>query len=129
MEVRIEKKEDGSYIAYSENVPGLVAIGTGETVSEAKDDFMNSLEELAEDMTEAEKAQKITEPIFHFDLSSLFEYYKVINVSAFARMFGMNDTLLRQYKKGNTYVSDAQIARIEDNIHKLGVELATLKLT
>lgn len=129
MDVRIEKQEDGSYIAYSNNVPGIVAIGTGDTVSEAKDDFMNTLDELAEDMTEEEKSEKITAPVFHFDLSSLFEYYKVINVSAFARMFGMNDTLLRQYKKGNTYVSDAQVARIEDNIHKLGAELASLKLT
>lgn len=129
MDVRIEKQEDGSFIAYSNNVPGMVAIGTGDTVTEAKEDFMNSLDELAEDMTEAEKAEKITKPVFHFDLSSLFEYYKVINVSAFARMFGMNDTLLRQYKRGNTYVSDAQVARIEENIHKLGAELASLKLT
>ena len=129
MEVKIEKQSDGSYIAYNVGVEGLVAIGTGNTVSEAKADFVNSLEEMAEDMTEEEKARLITKPVFHFDIASLFEYYKVINISAFAKMFGMNDTLLRQYKRGDTYISDKQIERIESGIHKLGRELCELRLT
>lgn len=129
MEVKIEKQSDGSYIAYNVGVEGLVAIGTGDTVSEAKADFANSLEEMAEDMTEEEKARLITKPEFHFDIASLFEYYKVINVSAFAKMFGMNDTLLRQYKRGDTYISDRQIERIESGIHELGRELCELRLS
>lgn len=52
MEVRIEKQEDGSYIAYNVGVDGMVAIETGNTEKEAKEDFANSLEEMAEDMTE-----------------------------------------------------------------------------
>lgn len=129
MEVRIEKQEDGSYIAYNVGVDGMVAIGTGNTVREAKEDFANSLEEMAEDMTEEEKATLITTPEYHFDISSLFEYYKVINISAFAKMFGMNDTLLRQYKRGDTYISDNQIERIETGIHQLGKELCELRLS
>lgn len=129
MEVRIEKQADGTYIAYNVGVKGLVAIGTGDTVAEAKEDFINSLQEAAEDMTDEKKARLITTPVFHFDISSLFEYYKVINVSAFARLIGMNDALLRQYKKGNTYISDSQIGRIEEGIHSLGKELCELKLS
>jgi len=129
MEVRIEKQNDGTYIAYSVNVRGLSCIGTGDTVAEAKEDFANSLEELAEDMTAEEKERLITKPVFHFDISSLFEYYKVINVSAFAKIIGMNDTLLRQYKKGNTYISDKQLSKIENGIHKLGQELCALQLS
>lgn len=128
MDVRIEKQEDGTYIAYNTGVPGLVAIGTGETVAEAKEDFSNSLDEMAQDMTEEEKGRLITNPVFHFDVSSLFEYYKVINVSAFARVLGMNDTLLRQYKQGNTYISDKQLSKIENGIHALGKELCELRL-
>lgn len=128
MDVKIEKQKDGSYIAYNVGIEGMVAIGTGDTVSEAKEDFRNSLEEMAEDMTDEEKARMITEPVFHFDISSLFEYYKVINMSAFAKMIGMNDTLLRQYKKGGTYISDSQIDRIEKGIHRLGEELCALSL-
>lgn len=128
MEVRIEKQNDGSYIAYNVDTDGLAAIGTGDTVSEAKEDFANSLEELAEDMTPQEKERLITTPVFHFDISSLFEYYKVINVSALAKFLGMNDTLLRQYKKGNTYISDKQLTKIENGIHALGKELCELRL-
>lgn len=67
-------------------------------------------------------------PDYKFDLSSLFEYYKMINVSAFARFVGINDTLMRQYRKGNTYISDAQLRKIEDGIHKLGHEFSRLQL-
>lgn len=128
MEVKIEKQEDGSYIAYNTGVDGMVAIGTGNSVKEAKEDFENSLMEMAEDMTEEERKKLITVPEYHFDISSLFEYYKVINMSAFAKMVGINDTLLRQYKKGNTYISDKQLNKIEQGIHNLGKELCELRL-
>lgn len=129
MEVRIEKQADGSFTAYSVGVPGIVAIGTGLSVREAKADFENSLEEIAEDMSPAERAAIITTPEYHFDISSLFEYYKVINISAFAKRLGMNDTLLRQYKQGNTYISDKQLDKIESGIHTLGRELCELRLS
>lgn len=129
MEVRIEKQGDGSYIAYNVGVNGMVAIGTGGSVREAKEDFENSLEEMKEDMTDEEILRIITVPEYHFDISSLFEYYKVINISAFAKLLGMNDTLLRQYKKGDTYISERQLKRIEKGIHNLGRELCELRLS
>lgn len=129
MEVRIEKQGDGSYIAYNVGVNGMVAIGTGGSVREAKEDFENSLEEMKEDMTEEEISRIISVPEYHFDISSLFEYYKVINISAFAKLLGMNDTLLRQYKKGGTYISERQLKKIEKGIHNLGRELCELRLS
>ncbi len=132
MEVRIEKQNDGSYIAYNTGDEKFVIIGTGDTVSEAKEDFFNSIEETKESYEEEglsvpEALKEV--PNFHFDISSLFEYYKVLNVSAFAKIVGINATLLRQYKQGNTYISDKQIEKIESGIHKLGKELCELKLT
>lgn len=64
MEVRIERQADGTYIAYNQGVPGLVAIGTGNSVEEAETDFNNSLEEIAETMTEEEKHAILTPPEF-----------------------------------------------------------------
>ena len=46
-------------------------------------------------------------------ICSLFEYYKVLNVTAFAKSIGLNDSLMRQYKKGDTYISDVQLSKIE----------------
>ncbi len=48
MEVRIEKQKDGSYIAYNTGDEKFVLIGTGDTVSKAKEDFFNSIEESKE---------------------------------------------------------------------------------
>ena len=131
MKVQIEKQDDGSYIAYNTTGNMLQLIGTGETVAEAKSDFMNSMQEMIESCKEDGEAIPTAlteEPEFFFDMSSLFEYYSVINVSAFAKLVGINDSLLRQYKRGGTYISDAQLGKIEAGIHQLGKEFSSLRL-
>lgn len=132
MKVTIEKQSDGTYIAYNTEDKRLSLIGTGDTVSEAKDDFFNSIKEVTEslqEMGETVPGCLLEEPEFKFDLASFFEYYSVLNVSAFARFVGINDALMRQYKKGNTYISESQLSKIEKGIHTLGKEFASLRLT
>lgn len=121
-QVSIEKQSDGTYIAYNTNVDGLSLIGVGNTVNEAKADFFNSMKEVAETYDEGEKVPQClkADPVFKFDLASLFEYYSVLNVSAFAKFVGINDSLMRQYKRGNTYISESQLKKIEDGIHTIG---------
>ena len=131
MVVAVEKQKDGTYIAYNTNESDVTLVGTGNTVSEAKDDFFNSMQETVEACKESGMeipAVLNDEPVFRFDISSLFEYYGMINVSAFARYLGINEALLRQYKKGDTYISESQLKRIEDGIHTLGNEFTRLKL-
>ena len=129
LNVTIEKQSDGTYIAYNTNIDGLSLFGTGNTVSEAKEDFNNSMIEVAETYEENEVPKCLkTTPVFKFDLASLFEYYSMLNISAFARFVGINTTLMRQYKQGNTYISEKQLQKIEDGIHKLGNEFSNLKL-
>ncbi len=131
MKVSIEKQSDGSYIAYNTTGEKVQLIGTGETVKEAKEDFFNSIEEVKGDYIErnSDVPPELTEDVdFHFDISSLFEYYKIFNVSALGRYLGINPGLMRQYKKGDTPISDAQLEKIENGIHRLAHELATLSL-
>lgn len=131
MNVTIEKQQDGTYMAYNTEESDFSLIGTGDTVSEAKTDFFNSIEEVKQSMTDNDieiPAILTQKPVFKFDLASLFEYYSMLNVSAFARFIGINDALMRQYKKGNTYISDAQLQKIESGIHSLGREFTSLKL-
>lgn len=132
MKVTIEKQSDGTYIAYETGENQSTLIGTGSSVSEAKSDFFNSVQEVIEmfkEMGEQVPEYLMEEPEFKFDLASLFEYYSVLNVSAFARFVGINDALMRQYKKGNTYISESQLSKIEQGIHTLGREFASLRLT
>lgn len=131
MKIRIEKQSDGSYIAYNTTGDEVQALGTGATIKEAKEDFYNTLEELKDSYTDL--GEDIPECLiedmeFQFDISSLFEFYSMLNASAFARYIGINDSLLRQYRSGAATLSDKQLKKIEAGIHKLGTELAALQL-
>lgn len=131
MKVSIEKQSDGSYIAYNTTGEKVQLIGTGNTVKEAKEDFFNSIDEVLQ--TYAEIGDDIPaflneEVEFCFDISSLFEYYSMLNASALGRYLGINDSLMRQYRKGDTPISDKQLEKIEAGIHRLGSELAALRL-
>ena len=131
MIVSIEKQSDGSYIAYNTTGDYVTLIGTGDSVFEAKEDFYNSIEEVKQSYTDRHDPvpECLCEEVeFHFDLSSLFEYYNMFNVSALGRYLGINPGLMRQYKKGDTYISDAQLEKIEAGIHRLGTELAALSI-
>ncbi len=129
--VSIEKDTDGGFLAYNIDESDYTLIGRGKSVAEAKEDFFNSVEEILDSCKKAGRPvpEELTEPPhFQFDVSSLFEYYSMINVSAFARYIGINDALMRQYKQGRTYVSEAQLKKIENGIHKLGSEFSELRI-
>lgn len=131
MKAVVEKQSDGTYIAYNPDGKNVTLIGTGDTVKEARQDFLNSINEAIEGYKEAgmEVPVELSENIeFSFDISSLFEYYSVFNVSALGRYIGINPGLMRQYKKGDTPISDAQLEKIENGIHRLANELASLSL-
>lgn len=131
MTVAIEKQNDGTYIAYNTGDEKFSAIGSGATIAEAKEDFFNSVEEMKEtyqEHGEAVPAELLEAPVFKFDLSSFFEYYSFINVTAFAKMMGMNSSLMRQYKKGNTYISSAQLEKIQTFVNQMGVDFQSLRL-
>lgn len=131
MKVSIEKQSDGTYIAYNTTGDKVTLIGTGDTVKEAKEDFFNTIEEVKQsyiDLGDEMPACLSEEIEFRFDISSLFEYYSMFNVSALGRYLGINDSLMRQYRRGDTHISDKQLKKIEDGIHRLATELAALRL-
>jgi predicted RNase H-like HicB family nuclease len=57
------------------------------------------------------------------DMPQFFEFYKEINVSAFSKRAGINQSLLSQYIKGIKKPSSSQIQRILKEVNKLGREL------
>lgn len=61
-------------------------------------------------------------------MASLFDYFDWINVSKVAKRIGINSSLLRQYRSGNTYISEKQASKIEHGIHELSKELASVSL-
>jgi predicted RNase H-like HicB family nuclease len=131
MLVAIEKQGVGTYIAYNKDGDEFTALGSGDTIAEAKEDFFNSIEEMKEVYQESGDevpAAMMEKPTFKFDLASFFEYYSFINVTAFAKMIGINGSLMRQYKKGNTYISDAQLQKIQTFVNNMGTDFQGLRL-
>ena len=127
----IEKGKDGTFSIFTPDLQHTI-IGEGNTVTEAKTDFVNSYNEMVASYTE--KNEEISAELqniifeFNYDLASLFNQYDFINVSKFAQMAGINASLMRQYKSGNQYISENQLSKIEKAIHKMADEMAAIKL-
>lgn len=127
----IEKGKDGTFGIFTPDLKSTV-IGEGNTVGEAKIDFLNSVNELILYYKESEK--HLPEELidiefeFKFDIASLFNYYNFINVSQFAKSAGINPSLMRQYKTGHQYISENQVLKIETALHKIAKEFAEIKL-
>lgn len=126
----IEKGTDGTYTIFTPDLQHTI-IGEGTTVEEAKADFENSVMEMTESYNKEDlpKELKDLEFQFKYDISSIFDYFRFVNVTQFAKTAGISPSLLRQYKAGNTYISERQISKIETALHKIGKELSTVKLS
>lgn len=125
----IEKGKDGTFGIYTPDIDTTI-IGEGKTVAEAKADFENSVREIVESYGTNELPTELRDITFEykFDISSLFDYFDWINISKVASKIGINASLLRQYKQGKTYISETQALKIENGIHLLGEELASVSL-
>ena len=127
----IEKGADGTYSIYTAHTISTI-VGEGQTVAEAKADFELALQEyyktyqeLGEEIPEEMRGAEIE---YKYDIPSLFNNFDFINVSKFARYAGINASLLRQYKTGDTYISEAQAKKIESALHRIGEELTAISL-
>ena len=127
----IEKGKDGTFGIFTPYLKNTI-IGKVITLTDAKSDFENSMKEMIDSYTEQKneipnELQKIQFE-YKYDLASLFDQYDFINVSKFAHMAGINASLMRQYKSGNQYISENQLSKIEETIHKIAREMAAIKL-
>jgi len=125
----IEKGTDGTFTIFTHDLQHTT-IGEGDTVEEAKADFENSVTEMIRSYGNQDLPKELKDLDFQFkyDISSMFDYFRFVNVTQFAKTAGISPSLLRQYKAGNTYISERQITKIETALHKIGRELSTVKL-
>jgi len=127
----IEKGQDSTFGIFTPNINSTI-IGEGNTVEEAKADFENSVKEIIE--AYKSHGDKLPDELmniefeYKYDVSAIFNEIDCINMSKFAKRIGINANLLRQYKMGDTYISDAQKNKIEKGLHNLGKQLLTLSL-
>ena len=117
----VEKGSDGLFAVYSEDHIGKSYFGGfGESVSEAKEDFLASIREAIE-----EESLRVC---YHYDVPSFFNYFDFINVSKFAAYAGINESKMRAYKSGIAYPGEKMTARILKAARTIGADLSTVLL-
>ncbi|WP_422349893.1 type II toxin-antitoxin system HicB family antitoxin [Flagellimonas sp.] len=114
----IEKTGTG-FSGYFKEVDGVASVG-------------DSLAEMKENLLEAIQLKLGTEDVgeidYVIDLEQFFEYYKVINKSAFADYIGMNRSLFRQYASGLTKLSDKKLQDITTGLQRLAKDFGDVVL-
>ncbi len=127
----IEKASDGGFSVYSPDVPGVYA--PAPTEEEAKAEFVEMLEEQAEDMFDSTgkypawySADGI-EVEYTYSLSGFFEAFPFINASQLGAAIGINPSLMRRYKSGQKGVSQKQRQLIQSEIGKIASRLQSVR--
>ena len=127
----IEKGKD-MYAVRSEDMIGRCCLGGfGDSVDEAREDFMVSIEEAIEDATKEGFNPPTMEEIsvlFTYDLPSFFNYFDYINISKFAAHIGINESKMRQYKNGLAFPCEKTTKKILSAIKQIGSELSMVSL-
>lgn len=128
----VEKGSDGLFAIYSEDHIGKSYFGGfGESVSEAKEDFLASIQEaIEEESKEGNEVPKMEDVkvSYHYDIPSFFNYFDFINISKFAAYAGINESKMRAYKSGIAYPGEKTTARILKAARAIGADLSTVLL-
>lgn len=129
----IERNDNNFYAITSEDViAGCHFGGYGYSVLEAKSDFMEGIRESLETAKEMGKEVSVTpediEVEFRYDIPSFFNYFDWINISAFAKQAGINESKMRAYKAGLATASEKTVQKILNTIRTMGAALSAVSL-
>lgn len=126
----IEKATDGGYSVYTKEVKGAIGYGLSET--EAKEDFIDVLEEQVEyfkgrtgEFPDWVNGGYMIE--YRYDFSGFFHTFPFINATEFARVVGLNPSLMRKYKNGLAFASEKQKALIQDKFNEIVCNMASVQ--
>lgn len=128
----IEKNEKNYYqISSEDELFDCCFGGYGYSVVEAKEDFAKSIQEAIEIAKEEGYDVSNVKEIsveYKYDIQSFFNYFDWINISRFAKMAGINESKMRQYKSGLAYASERTTTKILKTIQAIGAELQSARL-
>lgn len=132
VEALIEKGTDGLYAITSSAMIGHSYLGGyGESVEEAKEDFVESIREALEEAENAGLQHPVFEELsisYTYDIPSFFNYFDFINLTKFASLAGINESKMRQYKSGIAHPGEKTAKKIISTIKQIGTELVNANL-
>lgn len=122
--VFIELGSDGTYGAYigGENPLSFGVIGEGNTVEEAKRDFLDVVEAYKAD---GEYVPEDVKFVFNYDVPSFLSYYsKRLSLAGLERITGVAQGQLSHYVTGRRKPSKKTVEKIQEGLHSFGQELS-----
>lgn len=124
----IERANDGYYSIYIQEDLDFGLIGTGQTVADAKADFMICIDEMKELYQEEGKEFPELSVNFLYDTASFLQYYsKILSLAGLERLTGVNQGQLSHYLTGHRKPSEKTAKKIQEKIHDFGKELLHLE--
>lgn len=128
----VERNDNNFYAITTEQaVAGNYFGGYGYSVQEAKADYMESVREMIEMAKEEGKDVPNVEDIkidFQYDIPSFFNFFDWINVSAFAKQAGINESKMRAYKSGLATASEKTLVKILSTIKTMGAAMSAASI-
>ena len=102
-------------------------IGTGDTITEAKKDFMNAYQEVKDCFDEEGREFEEVEFVFRYDIPSfLQEFAYAFSLAGLERITGINQKQLGHYISGYRKPSAKTIRKMEEGIHNLSQQLSMI---
>ena len=127
VDITICMASDGTYSAFCNDYPAL--FGVGNTAESAK----RCLEETLRNVKEDGKDSALFYPdwldgeyyfLVHWDVRTMLSYYsRIITPTALGKMAGIDPKQIWSYMHGHSKPRKAQVAKIENAVHRLGREL------
>lgn len=126
----IEQSSDKFFSIYTQDSSlEWVFGGYGASVEKAMQDYMASIEEMRNLAKEEGKSfPEEVEIQFRYDIPSFFNYFDWINISAFAKKAGINESKMRAYKTGAVSPSKATLDKIQATIKAMSGQMACVSL-
>ena len=126
----IETASDGSYSIYSDAADlGYLLLGFGDTIEEAKSEFMEGYEGMGKYYAEKGKPFTEMEVTYKFDVPSFVGYYsKVISLERLSRLSGIRKKQLSLYIAGSRRPTTSTLERIQGGILTFAHDLCSVRL-
>ena len=128
----VELWDDGTFSIYVPDMEKHNLNAQGKTVDEAKNGLLEAITDYRN--MYLLKGKAVPEELcdlefdYKYDIASFFECFRWINITQFAKRAGINDSLMRQYKRRLAYASEEQCAKIQATINTLSNELSAVRL-
>ena len=120
----IEMASDGGFACYmQEEIPYVSLTGYGDSAREAKEDLLQTYEDMKDILAEEGKEIPQLEFIYHYDMKSFFDYFDFLNVSRVAQLAGINPSLMRKYTSGVTMAREPQYRKLQKAVQSFASEL------